>query len=922
MLQKGSKVDLMFMRSADSMVHRFVSMITKKGISILPFVFLIFLSTVSGIIWVGGLGHVIYFNDANPSIFFPQFVWGELNAWNPQAGMGSQSLSPWNFWTLDLLLYPLSRLGLPSWSLDLLTIVLIQSLTGISMFLFTFYIIKSRLPALGAALVYSYNFYIEHQIIWEVLGTWFAYALLPYLLLLIRLQLERIKRNDFKIKYILLYTLVWYFILPGINSAGGLVYVFILLVYSVFITIEFRLLNTKSILLVVYIIFLLVLTTSDYYFIYAKNTVETILLESGGANNAKISWINLLLHYKNNFGYLFLLTGTLKNYIDFSLFSLIVTIVGIVSLLTSKKLEIEKVFWAALFLLSIIFVAGPAGIFSRLFDFYFFSFKYSIGINYTAAFFGALTIFSLAIMFGYGLKEIKIFIARQKFAKNFKKLSTAIILTLSIVVILLPYNLWFPLSSAQLDQNPNLSGIPGFRPAWGYPSSNITIPSNPVIPSYDLSLNKFLYSNLKTDERVLVLPISSQWIITTNYSGLPLFAYARGSQGLGVIYELPSTSPLMALDDPSNIIFANKSSLFSLNLTVRTVSYSQNIQWATKVSNLTIQAKYFPGWQPVVRTDGSDANYTISFPTLASCPYVFPTYSPSWLNAYNSTLVYIQTNNSPLIITSIYINGDKELPGGVFWESGYMGMSTKAVTLPIVIPSNQKAIMTFTGKADLITFKVVLPLQYRIQQLVSLLKLMRIRYIVLLNNAVYFPYISYPIKFNLTSIRIAFNLSKEIKFVRNFGQYSLYEVQGQLAPDIFIIPLKGPFNPSMNYIFNSLNLSSSVQVSYYKLSDTRYSVYFKDYPGLYLLVLNSAYNRGWQIISTNGASLSKSTDQQFLEYANSWIIQINNTSKIYIEYSPQSVYSLLYFSNLVIWISDIVGVFMVITSKLSIRTPN
>lgn len=115
--------------------------------------------------------------------------------------------------------------------------------------------------------------------------------------------------------------------------------------------------------------------------------------------------------------------------------------------------------------------------------------------------------------------------------------------------------------------------------------------------------------------------------------------------------------------------------------------------WGNLINN-SIEARYYYGWKPIIRTDGKEREDTLSFASLRDCPYKFPSYSSRGWRAYNSTLIYIRTNESPLVISSI-MQGKKPMKGiiGVWWETGWMGMGTKPVEFPIVIPPGQRAII-------------------------------------------------------------------------------------------------------------------------------------------------------------------------------------------------------------------------------------
>ena len=95
----------------------------------------------------------------------------------------------------------------------------------------------------------------------------------------------------------------------------------------------------------------------------------------------------------------------------------------------------------------------------------------------------------------------------------------------------------------------------------------------------------------------------------------------------------------------------------------------------------------------------------MSFPTIDQSPYTFPLNFTSW-NAYNSTIVYLTAGDTPLGIDEILIDGNTASDiAGVWWETDWMGMSTKPVTFPIIIPPHQKAIIQINHKADTVTLK-------------------------------------------------------------------------------------------------------------------------------------------------------------------------------------------------------------------------
>ena len=109
---------------------------------------------------------------------------------------------------------------------------------------------------------------------------------------------------------------------------------------------------------------------------------------------------------------------------------------------------------------------------------------------------------------------------------------------------------------------------------------------------------------------------------------------------------------------------------------------------------------YYEGWQPVIRTNGTDKEDTLSFNSLESAPYKFPSYSKTGWGAFNSTLVYIKTGNNPMTIYGITSN-NKPIKGivGIWWETGWVGMG-KPKIYPVVIPPHQKAIIQINHNAQ------------------------------------------------------------------------------------------------------------------------------------------------------------------------------------------------------------------------------
>ncbi len=109
-----------------------------------------------------------------------------------------------------------------------------------------------------------------------------------------------------------------------------------------------------------------------------------------------------------------------------------------------------------------------------------------------------------------------------------------------------------------------------------------------------------------------------------------------------------------------------------------------------------IEVRYVTGWKWVVRTDGNGTLDSMSFPSIDSCPYKFTdAYNASGWMAVNSSMIYFKTGNEPLVITQVFEGLDQPIDDvvGVWWETGWVGMGTKPVQFPIIIPANEKAIL-------------------------------------------------------------------------------------------------------------------------------------------------------------------------------------------------------------------------------------
>ncbi len=120
-------------------------------------------------------------------------------------------------------------------------------------------------------------------------------------------------------------------------------------------------------------------------------------------------------------------------------------------------------------------------------------------------------------------------------------------------------------------------------------------------------------------------------------------------------------------------------------------------------------ALFYENRKTLVRTDGVSDDTALTFSSRAAAPYVFPPFSPGIWNASNATVIYLKTSDQPLRIDVIkdesgIISAEpsrwQDGVVGIWWESGWVGMATKPVVFPIIIPPNEKAIIQIAGRHD------------------------------------------------------------------------------------------------------------------------------------------------------------------------------------------------------------------------------
>jgi len=122
--------------------------------------------------------------------------------------------------------------------------------------------------------------------------------------------------------------------------------------------------------------------------------------------------------------------------------------------------------------------------------------------------------------------------------------------------------------------------------------------------------------------------------------------------------------------------------------------WTNPVNWSSTFIDESLVARYYVGWKGVISTNGAGDPDMLVFPSLQECPYIFPPQSPDGLYAFNSTLVYLVTKDKPLVINSILTDGKvAEDIVGIWWENGWMGITTKPISFPITIPPYQRTII-------------------------------------------------------------------------------------------------------------------------------------------------------------------------------------------------------------------------------------
>jgi hypothetical protein len=180
---------------------------------------------------------------------------------------------------------------------------------------------------------------------------------------------------------------------------------------------------------------------------------------------------------------------------------------------------------------------------------------------------------------------------------------------------------------------------------------------------------------------------SSNAIIAENNKLLPLVATGALDYSSSVLIE-PAT--LSSLDDIELNIIRYETVDVSLPVLDGRIN---PIDWSS-ISIGNYVARNYRGWKGIISVTGTGDSDMLIFDSPEECPYIFPKIEDKyWWSGYHSTIVYLKTGNSPLILNSVSASGTDLPVVGVWWESGWMGMGTRSIIYPIVLPPNQRVII-------------------------------------------------------------------------------------------------------------------------------------------------------------------------------------------------------------------------------------
>ncbi len=129
--------------------------------------------------------------------------------------------------------------------------------------------------------------------------------------------------------------------------------------------------------------------------------------------------------------------------------------------------------------------------------------------------------------------------------------------------------------------------------------------------------------------------------------------------------------------------------------------WENQFDWKNITSAPTYQARAYAGSKGVINCNGKGEPDMFVFNSVSECPYGFPEGSSGDHGAYNSTLVYIKTGEKPLEIGGIYTDGEPAADIiDVWWDTGRAKMSSTSILYPLIIPTNQRAIIQINHQAE------------------------------------------------------------------------------------------------------------------------------------------------------------------------------------------------------------------------------
>lgn len=132
----------------------------------------------------------------------------------------------------------------------------------------------------------------------------------------------------------------------------------------------------------------------------------------------------------------------------------------------------------------------------------------------------------------------------------------------------------------------------------------------------------------------------------------------------------------------------------SVNISLPTSNGRLNqVDWSS-VSVDNYAARFYTGWKGIISVTGVGDPDMLIFDSPETCPYTFPDIEDTyWWSGYRSTHIYLKTGDSPLVLNDVSASGESLSLVGVWWETGWLGMGTRSIVYPLVLPPNQRVII-------------------------------------------------------------------------------------------------------------------------------------------------------------------------------------------------------------------------------------